>query len=171
MKKHSGHVATSALVFALVIAAFIPLSAAAAGFIKLGDIKGESMDSGYKGEIEILSWSWGEAESGQSSGMATGRRQHHPITITKTIDRASPILQQANADGRVIPAMTLHLPNNEGKQKSYFKYKLDNVRVSTYQTGGGSGSVPSETFTLNYEKIKQVDKGDKERALKSSDRN
>ena len=28
-------------------------------FAKLGDIKGESVDSKHKDEVEVLSWSWG----------------------------------------------------------------------------------------------------------------
>ena len=28
-------------------------------FAKLGDIKGESLDSKHKDEVEVLSWSWG----------------------------------------------------------------------------------------------------------------
>ena len=27
-------------------------------FAKIGDIKGESLDSKHKGEVEVLSWSW-----------------------------------------------------------------------------------------------------------------
>ena len=28
-------------------------------FAKIGDIKGESLDSKHKDEVEVLSWSWG----------------------------------------------------------------------------------------------------------------
>ena len=33
-------------------------------FAKIGDIKGESNDSKHKEELEVLSWSWGVAQSG-----------------------------------------------------------------------------------------------------------
>ena len=33
-------------------------------FIKIGDIKGESMDKAHKDEIDVLNWSWGMAQSG-----------------------------------------------------------------------------------------------------------
>ena len=36
-------------------------------FAKIGDIKGESLDDKHKGEIEILSWSWGVTQSGTMS--------------------------------------------------------------------------------------------------------
>ena len=42
-------------------------------FAKIGDIKGESLDSKHKGEVEVLSWSWGISQSG-SIGGGWGRR-------------------------------------------------------------------------------------------------
>ena len=36
-------------------------------FAKIGDIKGESADSKHKGEIDILSFSWGVTNSGTSA--------------------------------------------------------------------------------------------------------
>ena len=33
-------------------------------FAKLGDIKGESLDSKHKEEVEVLSWSWGVNRTG-----------------------------------------------------------------------------------------------------------
>ena len=33
-------------------------------FLKIGDIKGESKDSKHKGEIDVLSWSWGVSQTG-----------------------------------------------------------------------------------------------------------
>jgi len=46
----------------MAVAAAGTATAAAAAtdiFIKLGDIKGESVDAKHKGEIDVLSWSWG----------------------------------------------------------------------------------------------------------------
>ena len=40
-------------------------------FAKIGDIKGESLDSKHKNEIEVLSFSWGVANSG-SAGSGSG---------------------------------------------------------------------------------------------------
>ena len=36
-------------------------------FLKLGDVKGESKDSKHEGEIDVLSWSWGVAQTGIGS--------------------------------------------------------------------------------------------------------
>ena len=55
-------------------------------FAKIGDIKGESLDSKHKDEVEVLSWSWGVSQSGSMAhgggggeGKATFQRlQLHP---------------------------------------------------------------------------------------------
>jgi type VI secretion system secreted protein Hcp len=131
-----------------------PDIAAAAGYLKIGDIKGESTENkDHKGEIEILSWSWGETGSNRSSGLATGKRQHKPITITKPVDKASPLLQQASTSGKALPGMEIALPKEGGRADEYMKYKLRNVYVSSYSVSGsgtGSRSVQTETFTLSY---------------------
>ncbi len=36
-------------------------------FAKIGDIKGESLDSKHKDEVEVLSWSWGVQQTGTMS--------------------------------------------------------------------------------------------------------
>ena len=41
-------------------------------FAKIGDIKGESLDSKHKDEVEVLSWSWGVSQSGSINA---GRRR------------------------------------------------------------------------------------------------
>lgn len=53
-------------VSAAIAATAVALTAApavAGGYIKLGDIKGESTAKGHGGQIEIESWSWGETQA------------------------------------------------------------------------------------------------------------
>ena len=59
-------------------------------FAKLGDIKGESLDSKHKDEVEVLSWSWGVNRSdtiGPGGGGSAGKRVSTistlPITSTR----------------------------------------------------------------------------------------
>jgi type VI protein secretion system component Hcp len=42
-------------------------------FAKIGDIKGESLDSRHRDEIEVLSWSWGVSQSGSIAHGGGGR--------------------------------------------------------------------------------------------------
>lgn len=150
-----------AATLALALAYVVPLDdALAAGYLKIGDIKGESTDDKHKGEIEVLSWSWGEAATRRDvaagSGMASGKRQHKPLVITKPVDKASPKLQEAIASGKPIPRVELLLPKEGGAAGEYVKYQLKNVYISSIQVGRATARdhVPTETFSLNYEEIK-----------------
>jgi len=68
LAKGMARVSAVALV-ASVLVVGVPGSANAAAYIKFGDIKGESTDKAHashkphKGEIEILSWSWGASQA------------------------------------------------------------------------------------------------------------
>ena len=51
---------------------------------KHGVIKGESQDDQHKGEIEVLSWSWGmQAKASLGGGTATGKATINDLRIVK----------------------------------------------------------------------------------------
>jgi hypothetical protein len=58
-------------------------------FAKIGDIKGESADDKHKGEIEVLSFSWGVSNSASITGAGggAGKATFHDIVFTHGIDR------------------------------------------------------------------------------------
>lgn len=158
MKKLFALGAAGALAFGLAISS--PAPADAAGYLKIGDIKGESTDDKHKDWINLLSYSWGEPAAGRdaASGLPTGKRQHKPLTITKHVDKASPMLQQAATSGKVIKEMEIVLPNDDpaqAKRMPYLKYELKDVIVTSYQSSGTAAgdTVPMETISLNYGKI------------------
>ena len=62
-------------------------------FAKIGDIKGESLDSKHKDEVEVLSWSWGVSQSGTTrpgGGAGAGKASFNDFNFTHRIDKASP---------------------------------------------------------------------------------
>ena len=64
-------------------------------FLKIPGIDGESADQSHRGEIDILSWSWGMSQSGTThlgSGGGSGKVSVQDITLTKYVDAASPAL-------------------------------------------------------------------------------
>ena len=57
---------------------------------KCGLIKGESQDTQHKGEIDVLSWSWGmQAKPSLGGGAATGKASINELKILKKVDSAS----------------------------------------------------------------------------------
>ena len=72
-------------------------------FIKIGDIKGESMDKAHKDEIDVLNWSWGMAQSGNmhvGGGGGAGKVNIQDLSLTKYVDKASPNLMMHCASGK-----------------------------------------------------------------------
>ena len=118
---------------------------AAAAFLKIGDIKGESSDKGHKGEIEILSWSWGSNAAQPSEGPGT-------LTITKRVDRSSPGLADAVARRRKLGRVTLTLPaRRQGEQTRIVT--LEEVVASALRATGSDGP-GTESVSFNYTKVK-----------------
>ena len=79
-------------------------------FAKIGDIKGESPDDKHKGEIELLSWSWGVTQSGtmaHGGGGGEGKANFNDFNFTHHIDKASPVLMKACATGEHIKEATI----------------------------------------------------------------
>ena len=79
-------------------------------FLKLGTIAGESTDDKHKGEIDVLSWSWGINQSGTMApggGGGAGKASFHDLSFMHSFDKASPAIMKACATGEHIPEATL----------------------------------------------------------------
>ena len=124
-------------------------------FAKLGDIKGESLDSKHKDEIEILSFSWGVTNAGSmahGSGGGEGKSTFHDLSFVHKIDKASPILMQACANGTHIKEATItHRKAGKGQQE-YMIVKLNDV-IITGVTHGGSGDGATENVSMAFGKV------------------
>ena len=61
-------------------------------------------------------------------------------------------------DGTNYPEVKIDLATSTGQDARipYFQWVLDNVRVTDYSVSGAAadGAVPTETVSLNYEKIR-----------------
>lgn len=127
-------------------------------FLKIEGIDGESQDAKHKGEIDLQSWSWGETQGGTHSaggGGGAGKVQMHDLSITKKIDKSSPKLMLACANGEHIKKAVLVARKAGKEQQEYFKITLSDLLVTSFQTSGhGSGDVlPVDQVTLNFSKI------------------
>jgi len=126
-------------------------------FLKIGnnDIKGESIDGKHKDEIDILSWSWGAKQQGTShvgTGAGAGKVAVSDLSITRHLDKASPLLFLACCSGRHFDKVYLTCRKAGGEsQVEYLKITLTGVFVSSVQSGGSEADDrPTETVTLNF---------------------
>jgi type VI secretion system secreted protein Hcp len=132
-------------------------------FLKIDGIDGESSDKTHKGEIEIDSFSWGNANAGSigsGGGGGAGKVSFQDFHFSMPISKASPLLMKACATGQHFPTATLTCRKAGGSQVEFLKIKLADILVSSFQNGGlGQGSdikqdeLPLDQLSLNFVKI------------------
>ena len=124
-------------------------------FAKLGDIKGESLDDKHKGEIEVLSWSWGvtNAAAPAGTGAGAGKPKFQDFSFTHRIDKASPVLMQACATGVHIKEATItHRKAGKGQQE-FLIIKMNDVIITALADADSSGGESMETVNLGFAKV------------------
>jgi type VI secretion system secreted protein Hcp len=127
-------------------------------FLKIDGISGESTDDKHKDWIEVLSYGWGESQmvsrTASSSGGGTAERvDMQDFSVVKSLDKASPVLALACAEGKHIKEVIIELCRAGGDKLPYMEYKLGNAIISSFSVGGGGGGDATESLTFNYGKI------------------
>lgn len=127
-------------------------------FLKYGSIKGETTQVTHKDWIEVNSFQFGVGR-GISSGVGGGSKREasapsvSEITLTKTMDIASPLLLKDAIGGKAVEVkIELTQTDNSGKHVAFQKYILTNTLISGYSISSG-GDRPSESLSLNFTKI------------------
>jgi type VI secretion system secreted protein Hcp len=125
-------------------------------FLKLDGIKGESQDSKHKGEIEVLSFSWGVAQqgtAGHGGGAGAGKVNVQDVSIAKLVDSASPSLMEAACQGQHIGSGLLTLRKAGKEQLEYMKIKFTDVLITSWQTGGAGAGETFEQVSFSFESV------------------
>jgi type VI secretion system secreted protein Hcp len=120
-------------------------------FLKIGDVKGESKDSKHEGEIDVLSWSWGVAQTGNpmGGGHGAGKANFHDLSFMHALDKASPVLMKACAMGDHFTDATL-VSRKAGKgQQDYLILKMKEVFITSVQPSGSSEH-PMESVSMSF---------------------
>ncbi len=131
-------------------------------FIKFDGIDGECKDKDHQKWTDLSSFSWGLDKAGAGATGQTRRRGTvtvHDITATKEYDKSSPKLAEAICSGKVFPKVEIHDTATYGDARATFmKFDLKNVAVTSQSmsAAGGGDAVPMESFSLNFEEIKQT---------------
>jgi len=123
------------------------------------DIKGGVTTTGFTGQTEILSFSYGISRAvGSAIGGGTNREKSVPdvtdITLMKMEDEASGMLMQEAYSGKGKATVILSFVRTDaGGGESYLEYTLSNVMLTNWSTSGSSSDRPTESFSLNFTKI------------------
>jgi type VI secretion system secreted protein Hcp len=132
------------------------------GYIQFDGIKGEAQDSGHKDWVKVLTVS--QIITRPVASTAGSLRSHERATvgdvvIVKEVDKSSPPLYEHACDGKHIAKVVIELTTSvgAGKDATFLKYTLENVIISSVSmngSGGAGGHRPSESVSLNFQKIK-----------------
>jgi type VI secretion system secreted protein Hcp len=128
---------------------------------KQGDIKGEVIERGKEGTIKPLSFEH-EIVSPRdaASGLPTGKRQHKPLSITKMMDKASPMLYNALVTNENLTEVNINFyrPSNSntggvGANEMFYSIKLTNANISAIKTITKEDGTIIEAVFFTYQKI------------------
>ncbi len=127
-------------------------------FLKIDGIPGESGDSKHKDEIQVLSFSFGESQSGTmgfGGGGGAGKVQMQDFHFMMNVNKASPKLFLACANGEHIPNGILTARKAGKDQQDYLVVKFKDLLISSYQTNGdaNANSLPVDSISFNFTEI------------------
>ena len=124
---------------------------------KHGPIAGEAQDDKHKGEIEVLSWSWGmQGKASLGGGGASGKATIRELRIVKKVDKASTALMSALRTNEVIKEGILTLRKTGTSKVEYFKITISDGRVMALdvEAGDDTGSATLlERVAFSFNKI------------------
>ncbi len=130
-------------------------------FLKLDGIAGAATEKDHKGEIPIggfsVSAQGAQNIGSQSSGAGAGKVSIQSFSITKTLDKSSPLLFQAAATGQHFKEAVLSFTHKVGgKEQTYLKFDFQNVLISSVQDGSSGGGTPQEQVTFSFQKVAEA---------------
>lgn len=120
-------------------------------FAKFTGITGDATDKDHKGDIVLESASIG-ASAAASTGGAGGRSSVQTFTITKRVDKASPLLFEAAASGKAIKEADIFFAKGKGgTEQDYLEFKLSEVTVVSITDGTSADTgTPVEAVKLSF---------------------
>ncbi len=126
-------------------------------FIKIGDIEGESTDNKHAGWIEIKDYSTDitqtiSSTASSSGGASAERADFNDFSITKQLDKATPKLALACANGTHFDKITIELCRAGTDKVKFMEFILSNCLLSSISMSAGD-EFPEETIGINYGKV------------------
>lgn len=137
-------------------------------FLKIDGVQGESQDKDHKGEIDIMSYSFGASQVGNrgfGGGGGGGRVSFQDLHFSTPVNLSSPVLLKACASGQHFAKATLTCRKAGEKPVDFLKVVLTDVLVSSYSNGSkqldsgysslaeDNSDVPTDQITLNFRQV------------------
>ena len=125
-----------------------------------GNIIGSVTQKGREGKIMVIEVSH-EVNSPRdpASGLATGKRQHSPLVITKELDQSTPLLYTALVNNEKITTFELQFwtlqkfGSGNGIEKQHYTIRLTNARICDIKFTMLNNKNPELTRYAEYEEV------------------
>ena len=129
-------------------------------FLKLDGIPGESVDDKHRDEIDLMSFSWGESNTGAhaaAGGAAAGKVSMQDIHFTTKVSKATPALMLHCANGSHIKTGVITfrktVEQKEGNGFEFLFYKFDTIVITSVEEAGDNSDVPTDSVSFAFAKI------------------
>jgi|SRR6185312_12233231 len=130
---------------------------------KQGDIKGDVTQKGREGKILVMAFDHEvQTPRDPASGLPTGKRMHRPFTITKEIDKSSPLLHSAlvNNENLTVWELQCFAAESSGVEVNTYTVTLTNARIVDITSTMLNNKIPEnakmpllEEVSFTYQKI------------------
>jgi len=132
---------------------------------KTGKINGSVTQKGRENTIQVSYLQQKRVSPRDAaSGLPTGKRQHEPLVIRKSLDKSTPLLQNVltNNENLTSAQFKFYRPSQLGAEQQHFQIDLVNANVASYNlyhpdsldTGAAGTTVETqEELTFTYQKI------------------
>ncbi|SFM79489.1 MULTISPECIES: Hcp family type VI secretion system effector [Rugamonas] len=126
--------------------------------LEMPGVDGECLLKDYVSKIECLSFSHAVAMQMTSDvsnkERTSGKPNVQDFTLSKYMDKSSPVLNQACCEGRKIGDCKVTIGRNEsGLVMPMMVYTLKDAMISSVSAASSGGDKPAETLTLNFTAI------------------
>ncbi len=127
-------------------------TAAYDAYLKIDGVDGGSEGKARGGWIDLLSVAQGMSRPmGDSGGGGASKPEFYDLLMVKPVDKATPLLMLAGAEGRHFPEATLDLVRADGSAARFYRIRLqDAVITQTEVMGNVFHEQPLETVALTY---------------------
>jgi len=127
-------------------------------FLKIDGVDGEAQDKSHGKDIDVLAWSWGMSQSGSThigGGSGAGKVSVQDLSVTKYIDKSSPVLMMACSNGKHFKNAKLTVRKAGETALEYIIIEMTDVIITSVSTGGSGGEDRlTENITLNFGSVK-----------------
>lgn len=123
-------------------------------FLKIQGATGEAVDADHKGEIEVISWSWGMKSShSMVTGQAKGRVTVHELQVVKRVDQSSSTLMKFLYTNKPLNEVLLTVRKAGTTPLEYYTVELGGARITSVAIDTENAQLV-ERISLAFAKVK-----------------